>query len=177
MKALSDGANAVLPIPPGLGGLVDPPPPPAAAPWDDIDAYEYLDVAAVDYQTALAPDELITGVTLPPRDGNGWAIDEVARRHGDFALAGAAAALGLDAAGAVATVRIALFGVHERAVLAASAMRAIAGRAPSPDAIEAAADAAASQDADPASDVHASGAYRRHVAGTLVGRALERLAA
>jgi hypothetical protein len=50
----ADGINAVAPAPPGLGGLLDPPPPPPGAPWDDIDAYEYLDVAAVDYQTMLA---------------------------------------------------------------------------------------------------------------------------
>lgn len=51
----ADGINAVGPLPPGLGGMVDPPPPPAGAPWDDLDAYEALGAGAVDYQTFLAP--------------------------------------------------------------------------------------------------------------------------
>jgi carbon-monoxide dehydrogenase medium subunit len=125
------------------------------------------------YSTALAPDELIVAVTIPSHAG-GWAIDEVARRHGDFALAGAAAVVRLDAPGAVAEVRLALFGVHERAVLADAAGKTLAGQRPSPAAIEAAADAAASQDAEPGSDVHASSAYRRHLTRVLVKRVLTR---
>ena len=128
------------------------------------------------YATALAPDELITAVTIPRRRAEGWAVDEVARRHGDFALAGAAAVLWLDATGAITVARIALFGVHERAVLADAAMRTIAGHPPSPHAIEAAADAAASQDTDPGSDVHASSAYRRHLTRVMVRRVLTRAA-
>jgi CO/xanthine dehydrogenase FAD-binding subunit len=126
------------------------------------------------YATALSRDELITAVTIPPRRGQGWAIDEVARRHGDFALAGAAALVGLDSGGAIADARIALFGVHERAVLAEAAARAIGGQPPSAGAFEAAADAAASQDADPGSDVHASAAYRRHLTRVLVRRVVAR---
>jgi carbon-monoxide dehydrogenase medium subunit len=126
------------------------------------------------YATALAPDELITAVTIPRRRAEGWAVDEVARRHGDFALAGAAAIITLDSTGAIADPRLALFGVHERAVLADAAMRTIAGQRPSPQAIDAAADAAATQDADPGSDVHASTAYRRHLTRVLVRRVLTR---
>jgi CO/xanthine dehydrogenase FAD-binding subunit len=126
------------------------------------------------YATALAPDELITAVTIPRERALGWAVDEVARRHGDFALAGAAAVVRLDAADRIADARIALFGVHERAVLAETAMRTIAGQPPSAEAIEAAANAAASEDADPASDIHASSAYRRHLARVLVRRVLTR---
>jgi CO/xanthine dehydrogenase FAD-binding subunit len=126
------------------------------------------------YATALAPDELITAVTIPRERALGWAVDEVARRHGDFALAGAAAVVRLDAADRIADARIALFGVHERAVLAETAMRTIAGQPPSAEAIEAVANAAASEDADPASDIHASSAYRRHLARVLVRRVLTR---
>ena len=129
------------------------------------------------YATALAPDELITAVTIPRRRSTAWAVDEVARRHGDFALAGVAAVVRLDATGAVADARIALFGVHERAVLADAATNAIAGQVPTAEAIDAAADAAASQDADPASDVHASSAYRRHLTRVLVRRVLTRAVA
>ena len=51
------------------------------------------------FTTSLAPDELLVDVTIPPMaPGSGWAMDEVSRRHGDFALAGAAAVVTLDAA-------------------------------------------------------------------------------
>jgi CO/xanthine dehydrogenase FAD-binding subunit len=126
------------------------------------------------YATALAPDELITAVTIPRTGAVGRAVDEVARRHGDFALAGAAAVVRLEATDRIADARITLFGVHERAVLAEAAIRTITGHPPSTQAIEAAADAAASQDADPASDIHASSAYRRHLTRVLVRRVLTR---
>jgi carbon-monoxide dehydrogenase medium subunit len=129
------------------------------------------------YATALAPDELIVAVTIPGRREEGWAVNEVARRHGDFALAGASAVVRLDATGAIADTRIALFGVNDRAVVADAAGRAIAGHMPTADAIEAAADAAASQDADPGSDVHASSAYRRHLTRVLVRQVLTRAVA
>jgi len=129
------------------------------------------------YATALAPDELITAVTIPRRNSAAWAVDEVARRHGDFALAGVASVVRLEITGAVAGARIALFGVHERAVLADAAAKAIVGQVPTAEAIEAAADTAASQDADPASDVHASSAFRRHLTRVLVRRVLTRAVA
>lgn len=129
------------------------------------------------FATALEADELVTEVTVPTRPaGEGWAFDEVARRHGDFALAGVAAVLTLDARGAVSSARVALFSVHERPVLAASAARVLLGELPTPQAVAAAAEAAATQDADPASDIHASAAYRRHLTRVLVGRALSRAA-
>jgi aerobic carbon-monoxide dehydrogenase medium subunit len=126
------------------------------------------------YSTALAPDELITAVTIRRERAAGWAVHEVARRHGDFALAGAAAVVRLDATDAITDARLALFGVHERAVLAEAAMGTIAGHPPSAEAIGAAADAAATRDADPGSDIHASSAYRRHLTRVLVKRVLTR---
>lgn len=125
------------------------------------------------YTTALEPGELLTGVVVPaqaPRTG--WAIDEVALRHGDYALAGVAALVTLDAGGRCASVRVALLSVHDRPVLATAAMAALVGQAPTPEAIRAAADAAATSDADPSSDIHASAAYRRHLVRVLAGRAL-----
>jgi len=47
--------------------------------------------------TSLAPDELLTEVRLPAMpSGAGWAFEEFARRHGDFAIVGIAAALWRD---------------------------------------------------------------------------------
>ena len=106
--------------------------------------------------------------------GSGWAVDEVSRRHGDFALAGAAAVVTLDPRGHVATASIGLLSLHDRAVRATEAERLITGERPNDAAIAAAADAAGRLDADPASDVHASSAYRRHLAGVMVRRVLTR---
>lgn len=137
-------------------------------------------IAAADFftglfATALQPHELVTAVTIPPRPaGEGWAFDEVSRRHGDFALAGVAVVLTCDDRGTVSSARIALLSVHERAVLAETATRTLIGERPTPQAIDAAADAAARRDADPAADIHASSAYRRHLTRVLVRRAVTR---
>jgi carbon-monoxide dehydrogenase medium subunit len=128
------------------------------------------------FTTTLVPDELVIDVTFPPMPPHsGWALDEVARRHGDYALAGVAAHVTLDASlETVAAARIALIGVHERPVLATAAARALTGHAPTDEAIRATADDAARVDADPSSDIHATAAYRRHLTGVLVRRVLAR---
>jgi carbon-monoxide dehydrogenase medium subunit len=130
------------------------------------------------YATALEAGELVVNVMvprLPP--GSGWAFEEVARRHGDYALAGVAAVVTLGPEGLVSDARIALLGLHERSVLAVESARAIVGAAPTPAAIDAAADAASRLDSDPSSDIHASRVYRQHLTGVLVRRVLARATA
>jgi carbon-monoxide dehydrogenase medium subunit len=130
------------------------------------------------FSTALEPDELLTQVKLPawPR-GAGWSFQEVARRHGDFALAGVAAVVQLDATGAVCTeVRLAAIGVGPAPVRGRTAEAALRGQAMSPDAVSGAAQALG-QEIDPASDVQATAAYRRHVTAVLARRALDEAAA
>ena len=122
--------------------------------------------------TALAPDELLTEIALPPwpaRSGAG--LHEVAKRHGDFALGGVAATLTLDAQGRVAGARIVGFGVGPRPVRVADAGRSLVGGAPSAAAFAEAGRLAAAA-VDPADDIHASGAYRRRLIGVLTARAL-----
>jgi len=115
--------------------------------------------------TALADDELLAEVSVPaaPR---GWGFGEIARRPGDFALAGVAASL--DAHG---HARVVGFGVADRPVRLRAA-EAIAAPAPRDEAMPARAGRAAAADCDPASDVHASAAYRRHLATVLTEDAL-----
>lgn len=127
------------------------------------------------FATALAPGELLTAIHIPKaHQPTGIAFDEISRRHGDFALAGAAAAVSLDDRGRCARADVALLSVADRPVLAAHASRLLAGESPTPAAIRAAADAAASHDIDPTSDIHASSRYRRHLAAVLTRRVLER---
>lgn len=121
--------------------------------------------------TALRGDELVTETRWPlPRPQAGWGLHEVARRHGDFALAGAMAVVEVRG-GDIASARVALFGAGPTAVRARAAERALTGHAPSPALIAEAAGVAA-DGLDPPSDLHASAAYRRRVARTLTARAL-----
>ncbi len=115
--------------------------------------------------TALAADELLAEVAVPaaPR---GWGFAEIARRPGDFALAGVA--VSLDARG---PARVVGFGVADRP-LRLRAAQALASAAPRDETMPARAGAAAAADCDPATDVHASAEYRRHLATVLAEDAL-----
>lgn len=128
------------------------------------------------FTTALDPDELVTQVQFPAApDGTGVAFQEVARRHGDFAMVGVAVSLHV-AAGVVDQARVVLTGMADKPVRALAAETALVGNPPTPASFEAAA-ALAAADLDPPSDLHGSAAYRRHVATVLVGRSLEQAAA
>jgi aerobic carbon-monoxide dehydrogenase medium subunit len=127
--------------------------------------------------TALEPDELLTELRLPAWPaGTGWSFQEVARRHGDFALVGIAAALRLDAAGTCQDVRLAAIGAGPGPLRGRAAEAALRGQPFSPESVTAAAQALG-KEVDPASDVQATAAYRRHVTMVLTRRALEEAAA
>ena len=128
--------------------------------------------------TALAPDEVLTEVHVPPQRG-GWAFAEVARRPGDFALVGVAAA-GIavhDDRGAAAggadrrDARIVGFGVADGPARLRAAEAVLAGAPLDPETIRGAS-LAAGQDCAPSDDVHASADYRRHLAAVLVEQVL-----
>jgi carbon-monoxide dehydrogenase medium subunit len=116
------------------------------------------------FTTALAEDEILTAISLPCAEpGEVQVLEEVARRSGDYALAG------LCLVKRAAGHRIALFSVSPRPVLATGAMAALdAGD------VDGAA-AALAGEIDPPSDTQASAAYRRHLAGVLLRRAVARL--
>jgi CO/xanthine dehydrogenase FAD-binding subunit len=127
--------------------------------------------------TTLRPDELLTEIQIPPRaPRTGTAFMELARRHGDFALVGVAVELVLDEGRACSSARIVLLSVGDGPVPATTAMAALVGSAPTSSRIEEAARVAGDADIDPPSDIHASSAYRRHLARVLVRRALTRAA-
>lgn len=123
--------------------------------------------------TALAADELLCEVRLPPSPpGAGYAVIEFARRHGDFALAGAMVRLERDARGRLRNPRLVLFGVGRRPLRALAAEARLADARPE-DGLFAGAAAIAAGECDPYDDLHASAVYRRHLAEVLTGRALE----
>jgi CO/xanthine dehydrogenase FAD-binding subunit len=127
------------------------------------------------WTTALQPDEALIGVRFPvAAQTSGVCFEEVARRHGDFAIVGAAASLRLEG-DRVAECRLALVGVADTPLRPHEVERGIEGTVPTADAIaDAAAEAALGL--EPASDLHGTAAFRRHLARVVSARALRRAA-
>ena len=120
------------------------------------------------FETALAPGEIISAIRIPvaqPRDRFGFA--ELARRHGDYALVGLAAAARAEPP----AIRLAYFGVGTTPVRASTAETALACGD-----LDAAVAALAS-DLEPSGDVHASAAAKRHLAAVLLRRVAAQLSA
>ena len=122
--------------------------------------------------TSRRPDELLVAVRFPAAaPGTGVAFQEVARRHGDFAMMGLAASLTLSG-GAIRDARLAFAGVSDVPVRAAGAEGVLVGERPSTELFDEAARRAAA-DIDPPADLHGSAEYRKKVAATLVRRSLQ----
>jgi carbon-monoxide dehydrogenase medium subunit len=122
------------------------------------------------FMTAAAEDEILTAVHIPVWPGSsGCAVEEVARRHGDFAIVGVAAAVQVEA-GQVTRAGAALFGVGGTPHRVAAAEAALVGCG-ARDADLPAIGRLAAEDLDPPADIHASAAYRRELAAVLTGRA------
>lgn len=122
--------------------------------------------------TSRASDELITEAqipVLPPRTG--WAFLEMARRHGDYALAGICALVTLDGSGACAEVRLVGCGIGTRPVRLTKAEGALKG-AKAEKAAFAAAGKAAMDHVTAPDDVQATTAFRKRLTAALVGRAV-----
>jgi carbon-monoxide dehydrogenase medium subunit len=103
----------------------------------------------------------------------GFAIEEVARRMGDFALVGAACGVELDDAEHVSRAAIALFGMGSTPLRAEAAEAALLGASPSEPDLEEVGRLAVG-DLDPPEDIHASSRYRQKVGAHVVRRALTR---
>ncbi len=127
----------------------------------------FLDALTVDMDSAEVLAEIILP-KLPPNTG--WGFEEIARRHGDFAIAAVAATLTVSD-GSIRQARIALTGVGPTPVRAAAAETLLIGHALENKLVESVARAVRAAIA-PEDDLHASADYRRHLAGVLTDRAL-----
>lgn len=126
------------------------------------------------WTTCLADEELLTAIRFPVWEGRcGFAFDEVARRSGDFALAGVAVAVEVDGDGAIRRAALGLLGLGSTPRRAPAAEAALVGRVPTPDELDEVAQLAVA-DLEPPDDIHATAAYRRRVGAHLVGRSLGR---
>ena len=123
--------------------------------------------------TALAPTEMLTEVWFPSAlPGSGAAWIEFARRHGDYALVGVAAVVTLEDP-TVRGASLAVIGVDGVPVRVADAERLLIGAPLSAESMAAAAESVR-RAIEPHDDIHATAAYRRHLAGILTVRALTR---
>lgn len=135
----------------------------------ELDASEFF---AGLLTTSLEAEEMLTEIAFPaPKPRSGSCFMEVARRRGDFALAGVAAIVVLDEQGQCTEVRLALCGVGETPVDASDAAASLIGQRCTEAAIETVA-ADVRNAIDPPGNVHASADYQRHIAGVLTRRAL-----
>jgi carbon-monoxide dehydrogenase medium subunit len=121
--------------------------------------------------TALAPDEMVTEIRLRTwKRGHGFAFEEFARRRGDFAIVGAGVMVGMGAGGVIDRVAAVLCGVG--GVPARLDLSGLIGQRPDENAVNTA--SAIAREVDAIEDTSGSKAYRQHLAGTLVARALRR---
>jgi CO/xanthine dehydrogenase FAD-binding subunit len=123
------------------------------------------------FETALEPGELVTEVCFPVAAPNsGHAFVEYARRHGDFAIAGAAVMLTLDR-DRVIDASVVLCAVGPRPHRASASEELLRDSEPTAELIAEAA-VRALDGVEPGGDIHGSSAYRTGVARTQVRRAL-----
>jgi CO/xanthine dehydrogenase FAD-binding subunit len=129
------------------------------------------DLFAGPLQTTLEVDELVVAATFPTlAAGTGWAVEELARRHGDYALAGVVLTVTVDGDGKPISGRAAYLSCAPTPVVVeigpALAGGSDGGAATVYDLV--------ASSLDPTDDIHATAAYRRHLAATLTVRAVDR---
>lgn len=134
-------------------------------------------VAAQDFftgflSTSTAEDELITAVRFPTASTkDATSVQELSRRHGDFALVGLACTVNAGADGIISEASLSFLGVSSTPVRAGQAERGLRGSPLNDMTIDVAIEAVRAE-LEPPNDNHASAAYRTHGAGVITKRAL-----
>lgn len=124
------------------------------------------------YETARASDELLIEARIPAeKSGHVSVFMELARRHGDFAIAGLACHARIEQ-DVVADARLVYFGSEDKPTLAKGAAAAITGKPWSDESNQAAA-AALADDLDPMTNISGSAAMKLHLQRVLTKRALD----
>ena len=124
------------------------------------------------WETAMEPDEILVGLRFPVWSGRcGFGVEEFARRHGDFAIAGAVAAVELDDDDRVRRSGIGLLGMSATPRRAAAAEAAIAGRPIGDITAEEIGELAMSGLDDIPADLQGSADYRRRVGAAMAAQA------
>ncbi|BBX05813.1 FAD binding domain-containing protein [Mycolicibacterium aichiense] len=124
------------------------------------------------WETAMEADEVLVGLRFPVWSGRcGFAVEEFARRHGDFAIAGAVAAVELDHDDKVRRSAIGLLGLSATPRRASAAEAAITGRPVGDITAEEIGELAMSGLDDIPADLQGSANYRRKVGASMAAQA------
>ncbi|AFM19249.1 aerobic-type carbon monoxide dehydrogenase, middle subunit CoxM/CutM-like protein [Mycolicibacterium chubuense NBB4] len=124
------------------------------------------------WETALSPDEVLTAVAFPVWSGRcGFSVQEFARRHGDFAIAGATVAVELDGDNTVTRCGIGLLGLGSTPERGTPAEQAVVGRPVTDITAEELGRLAVSALEDVPADLQGTAAYRTRVGAAMVARA------
>jgi carbon-monoxide dehydrogenase medium subunit len=129
------------------------------------------------FTTVTGPNEILEEIAIeptPPRTG--WAFLEVARRSGDYAMAGVAAMLSLDADGRMSDARLVYLNVGDGPVETPEAVARLIGLPPEDETFAEAARIASETEIMPFGNIHATPEYQRHLAEVLTRRALAQAA-
>lgn len=125
------------------------------------------------FTTALQPEELLVEIAFPEQEEKtGYAFLEIARRSGDYAMAGVGAVLTLDENGNCAEARLVYLNVGDGPVDAVQAAASLQGKKPGEAAFKEAGKIASQEDMNPFGNLHASADYQRHLSAVLTERAL-----
>jgi carbon-monoxide dehydrogenase medium subunit len=125
----------------------------------------------------LQPGEILTEVIVPVKKPNtGYAFLEMARRHGDFAMMGLAATVGIKK-GVCQSASLVYLNAGDRPMSAPSAAAMLVGQPPDEVLFTAAAEKAAAEEIEPMGNLHSSAEFQRHLAKVLTVRALKTAAA
>ena len=122
---------------------------------------------------ALEPDEVLTAVRFPVWPaGHRLGFAEYARRHGDYAIAAAAVLLDVDAAGIIRKAALAIGGLAAAPIRVRQAEQALVGSTGTAEVIDHV--AAECSRLDAMGDALVPAQYRKHLAGVMARRALQR---
>jgi carbon-monoxide dehydrogenase medium subunit len=125
------------------------------------------------FSNSLQADEFLVEIAFPAMEaGTGYCFTEVARRSGDYAMAGLAALLKIDGNGVIASAKLVYLNVGDGPVEAIQAETSLVGRKPDTAAFSEAARIASELDINPFGNVHATAEYQRHLSRVLTERAL-----
>lgn len=125
------------------------------------------------FATTLQPDELLVEIAFPSKTARtGYCFTEVARRHGDYAMAGLAAIVELDTNDKITAAKLVYLNVGDGPVDASRAAASLIGSTLNAAAFKEAGRIASHEDMHPYGNVHATPEYQRHLSAVLTERAL-----
>ena len=127
------------------------------------------------FTTTRESNELLTAVEFPTDQNFNYEFEEIARRPGDYPLAGVCAGISLEG-GRVRAARLSAIAIADRPIRMTAAESALVGVDFSDPTARLAASQAAAAEINPMDDEHGSAAFRRGLVSTLVNRTLDRLA-